>query len=938
MDNNLFINENANYGYLAATISCIGDGIISTSIDGKIVFLNNAAAELTGWKVEEAIGKKLYEVLPIQNDREANTIDIFESAVSKGTKAGLKRDAFIITKDGDKKYISASCAPNIDQNNSIIGTVIAFRDISRIKNMNEELLEERNNFRAIFESSPLGIAIVDSDIVVKEANSTFLKLFERSYEQTINKRIGNLLLCINNYDDERGCGYTEACKECNIRQTVHKVLDDKMTHTKKGIKYVHNVNNKEESPWLNINFVPTSLSGQENVMLVIEDITERKRIENEIKESKIKYQSLFMNMNSAFAYFQNLVDENNVIQDLEVIEVNSKFEELFDIKQKDIQGKKLSQIFKNFFVEYKEDICKTVEESKSEDRAVKIPEYFDPTFGRWFSISTYRSTEGVNAAIISDITQRKNAESELRKAKEEAENADMAKSQFLANMSHEIRTPLNGMVGMLDLTLQSALSCDQKDNLNIARSCANSLLKVINDILDFSKMEAGKLTIENIIFNLKELIEETTRVHIIRAEEKGIELNYKFSSGLPDNVIGDPSRLKQVLNNLISNAIKFTETGDVTVSVKRYARQEDVVELLFSVADSGIGVPKDKVDLLFKSFSQVDSSYTRKFGGTGLGLVISKQLVEMMGGKIWVESEEDKGSTFFFTVKMGIGHKGKIGANEINDIVQEIKQKSELKILFVEDDKINQMVVDNYLKLKGDKVSFANNGLEALEILEKESFDVILMDIQMPIMDGLQATVEIRKREQLTGMHTPIIAVTAYALKGDKEKFLSMGMDGYISKPIDSKLLFQMLDKFGNAVMVSPKKKVIEVETRSKADAYADADADADAINGVSNGNAMIDIFNQSDKIINDEEIVIKIMDDIAKQLILLKKAIDIKNFTSVEGAAHHIKALATRIDVPMVKNYAFKVELAARRKSSDDAKEAFGILELEFFKLKMKK
>lgn len=525
------------------------------------------------------------------------------------------------------------------------------------------------------------------------------------------------------------------------------------------------------------------------------DLSERKRIEERLRKSEQRLLALVDSLDDIVVE----MDEQGTFLD-----IWARSDELLPRPKAELMGQNIATILGDAVAQsYLENLRAALQTGRSQEFEYSFRRSRDPETLRWVMVRFHPTRSGDAAGktaclVISEITARKQAEEELRKAKESAEAANVAKSEFLANMSHEIRTPMNGILGTLELVLDTPLDSDQRECLSMAKTSADSLLGILSDILDLSKVEARKLELHLEEFGLRETVEGKVKLLSSRAREKNLKFTCRIDDTVPDALIGDDMRLGQIVLNLIGNAIKFTNRGQVDVEVGLESRSHGRVQLHFMVRDTGIGIAPEKQKLIFEAFAQADGSMTRRFGGTGLGLTISSHLAEMMGGRMWVESVPGQGSQFHFTAVFAAPVKNvfpiarRAAARPANN--QHRKELGSLRILLAEDNPVNQRVAVRILEKLGHQVAVAGNGREALAALERQAFDIILMDVQMPEMNGLEATAAIRGQEKSSGRHIPIIAMTAGAMEGDRDKCLAAGMDDYLVKPFQTEVLLDVLE------------------------------------------------------------------------------------------------------------------------------------------------
>jgi len=877
---------------------------------GKVVTWNAGAELMKGYSADEIIGQSFSRFYPQEDIDRGKPEEDLQIAVSDDR---FETECWRERKDGSRFYANLVITAVRSRSGSLLGFSEISRDITERKRAEEAQHKSAEEFRAAFEDAPFGMCLSSLDNQLLRVNQALCQLLGYSKEELLAEGSHGLT---HSDDLER---LRRAADEMSSGRAASAEFEKRYIHKQGNVIWVH----------MKISVVQDRRGEPAHFITHVQDITDRRHMEDELRK-------LVSVVGSSSDFIGTATMEGKVTF------VNPAGRRMVGLDgTAPLPGTILDFVTDGEQERFRNDAVRTILEKGRWDGETEFRHWKTGTpIPMWQSI--FQITEESTgrpiamATICRDITERKRAEADLKKAKENAEAANRSKSEFLANMSHEIRTPMNGIIGMTDLVLDTELSSEQAEYLDMVKGSAEALLTLLNDILDFSKIEAGKLEMDYLSFDLRKSLGEVVKTLAIRAQQKGLEVIFDVASEVPTNVVGDPARIRQVLVNLVGNSIKFTERGEIEIKVQTEAQSAEGAVLRISVRDTGIGIPVEKQQKIFEAFSQADSSTTRKYGGTGLGLTIVGQLVGLMGGKLWVESEAGKGSTFYFTVQVGSGvaalpiespdvsrlagvpvllvddnvtnrriledsvirwkmiptvvagaaaaiqalqHALASGAQlplvltdahmpdidgfgliekirldprlanvriviltsdgergdaarcqelgvaaylskpfdrlELRDVLLHVlagdlaksgkralvtrytlqEKRQSLSFLVAEDNAVNRTLIARLLESRGHSVVLAQNGREALEALDKQPFDIVLMDVQMPEMDGFEATKLIREKEEASGTYLPIIALTAHAMQGDEERCLVCGMDGYVTKSINLEELFSVIEK-----------------------------------------------------------------------------------------------------------------------------------------------
>lgn len=763
--------------------------IITSQVDDKVLYLNDVASHFFEVPADKALGLSCLDFWEQPEERQ-----IFKRKIQHSGRIS-DFEATLHTATGNKRHVLLAAYTTTYQQIDAIHTVIT--DITPKKETEQALQTSKMQLQDLYKLMRLMADTVPDLIWAKDLDDSYLFANKAICEKLLmcapdESPLGKNDLFFAHRERHRGHQHTfgEICinSDSIVKDTraPGRFLEDGLVQGQYLVFDVHKAPMFDELG----NLIGTVGAGR--------DVTRDNAIRDELKRSEALYRLLADNVRDAI---WTTDDQLNITYTTPSIENLTGYtpEEFKNLSTE----KHLTPQFRKLFRSVSRFLLKEARRNSPNTRLWEFKLYHKKGHPIWVETSTSAiyDEKGVFLGFVCvtrETTKRVHIQNELTRAKEDALAASQAKSEFLANMSHEIRTPMNGVLGMLQLLQKTPLSDEQADYVDNALSSGTSLLKIISDILDFSKIEAGKIELEERSFNLKPAIQSIVASFDNLVDHNEVSLETSFGSNLPSRIIGDETRLRQILFNLIGNAIKFTNKGKISVHLTRVDTEDDQIQLKLEVRDSGIGIAPAKLPTLFDPFVQADGSFRRRYSGTGLGLSIVKRLVELMQGEISISSEVDKGTTISFTVLVRHAAKQDTGSliPEQQESFGNFQQSK--KILVVEDENINALVVSAMLKKLGHTAMVVDNGQKALDVLEKEIFDCILMDIQMPHMDGIETAKAIRNNVCANCGAIPIIALTAHAMKGDRELFLDAGMNEYLTKPVDIDDLKTVLARCSN--------------------------------------------------------------------------------------------------------------------------------------------
>ncbi len=761
---------------------------------GNIRRVNRAECDMLGYETKELVGRPVWEFVEpeIQADTRAS---VLAKLARQEPIAPFQR--VYLTRSGKRITLEIHSSLLFDENGRVTGIRSAHLDVSRRIRAESALRESRHEFEEMANTVPIMLWMTGSDGQLSYINKRWLDLTGSSYQEAM------------------GGGWRNSIHPEDLARMIN--LPSVRAVAEGALQVEYRLRRFDgQYRWIIGNGVPRySSSGEfEGYIGSAVDVTERRQSEERLR----LLESVVVNATEGIM----ITDFDIEAPGPRILYVNESFTRVTGYSLEEVRGKS-PRMLQGPLTDKKPLAMVRSAMAQGKPIQVELLNYRKNGAPFWNEMDIVPVANGNGAyshciALQRDVTERKRVENEIQRYARELKQKNQAlqsalvgaqestelKSRFLANMSHEIRTPMNGIVGMIGLLLTTRLNGEQTEYVEAVQQSASSLLVLINDILDLSRIEAGKLELDCVSFDLKAMVEEAVSLLAIMARTKGLSISREIAADIPQCVYGDPVRIRQVITNLVGNAVKFTEAGGVTVAVQPIGQSSGGISIRMAVTDTGIGIPPEQCAQLFHRFSQTDNSSTRKYGGSGLGLAISRQLVELMGGEIGVRTEPGSGSTFWFTVPLRTTADQAERSSEVPPPVREKPSSvNQTRVLVAEDNEINKRIALRILEKSGYAAEAVGNGRLAVEALQNGHYDLVLMDVQMPEMDGMEATAAIRKLDSAV-RGIPIIAMTANAMAGDRERCLAAGMDDYISKPVNMPLLRSTLERWAKRKVTTP--------------------------------------------------------------------------------------------------------------------------------------